>query len=126
MSSVIARKAWQAIPSLPSRLARLTRAVGWGVADQALSSVTNFAGDFRSLYAHQANLQVEQEIAQDFSVTVGLQYFGGRRMPLLIDVNLGAPIGFLADGRPVFSNANRPHHATTRPNTGSSSPYVRA
>ncbi len=30
-------------------------------------------------------------------------------MPLLIDVNLGAPIGFLADGRPVFSNANRPN-----------------
>lgn len=72
-------------------------------------SVTNFAGDFRSLYAHQANLQVEEEVAHDFSVTVGLQYYGGRRMPLLIDVNLGAPVGFLADGRPVFSNANRPN-----------------
>jgi hypothetical protein len=72
-------------------------------------SVTNFAQDFRSLYAHQANLQVEQEIARGFSITTGVQYYGGRRMPLLLDVNLGAPTGFLADGRPVFSNANRPN-----------------
>jgi hypothetical protein len=72
-------------------------------------SVTNFAGDFRSLSAHQANLQLERELAPDFSVTVGAQYYGGRRMPLLIDVNLGAPVSYLADGRPVFSNANRPN-----------------
>ena len=72
-------------------------------------SVTNFASDFRSLYAHQANLQVERELFHDLSVTVGTQYYGGRRLPLLLDVNLGAPIGVLADGRPLFSSANRPN-----------------
>lgn len=72
-------------------------------------SVTNFSSDFRSLYAHQANLQVERELASGFSVTTGIQYYGGRRLPLLIDVNLGAPVSYLADGRPVFSNSNRPN-----------------
>ena len=72
-------------------------------------SVTNFAADFRSLYAHQANLQVERELLSGFSLTTGVQYYGGRRMPLLIDTNLGLPVSFLADGRPVFSNANRPN-----------------
>src|SRR5215831_16729361 len=75
----------------------------------AKPSVTNFAHDFRSLYAHQANLQIEQEIARGFSITTGVQYYGGRRMPLLIDVNLGAPTGFLADGRPNFTNTVRPN-----------------
>jgi hypothetical protein len=37
------------------------------------------------------------KIARDFSVTVGLQYYGGRHVPLLIDIDL------------VFSNANRPN-----------------
>jgi len=51
-----------------------------------------------------------------------VQYYGGRHIPVLLDVNLGVPTGFLADGRPVFSSANRlnqfnqilqlPHDAT--------------
>src|SRR5262249_49614404 len=28
-------------------------------------------------------------------------------IPVLLDVNLGAPVGVLADGRPLFSSANR-------------------
>lgn len=73
------------------------------------TSVTNFAGDFRSLNAHQANMQVERELFKDVSVTVGVQYYGGRRLPILIDTNLGTPSRFLADGRPVFTGSVRPN-----------------
>ena len=74
-------------------------------------SITNFAGDFRSLYAHQANIQAERELFRDVSLTVGTQYYGGRRLPLLLDVNLGAPFSYLADGRPVFRSQDRPNTA---------------
>lgn len=71
-------------------------------------SVTAFASDFRTMYSYQSNIQVERELWRDLSVTVGLQYYGGRRMPLLVDQNLSAPQSFLADGRPVFAAARRP------------------
>jgi hypothetical protein len=63
-------------------------------------NVTGFAPDFQILYAHQANLQVERELSRNLSLN--LQYQGGRFGTLLRDINLGAPIRFLDDGRPVF------------------------
>jgi len=72
-------------------------------------SVTNFSGDYRSMYMHQANIQAEQEVGRNVSVNVGVQYYGGRRAPILIDTNLSGPIRFLADGRPVFNPAARPN-----------------
>ena len=75
------------------------------------TSVYGFSPDFRTQYAHQANVQVERELATNLSVTVGAQWYGGHDEPLLIDTNLGTPVGYLADGRPVFSNANRPNKA---------------
>ena len=71
-------------------------------------SVTNFSPDFKQLHTSQTNLQVERALGSDFSITAALQYYGGRHIPLLLDVNLGAPVRYLADGRPVFSGANRP------------------
>jgi len=72
-------------------------------------NVTGFSPNFKQMRMQQANLQLAQELASDWSVTVGIQYYGGRHIPVLLDSNLGAPIGRLADGRPVFSNANRPN-----------------
>jgi hypothetical protein len=74
-------------------------------------SVYGFAPDFKTQYAHQADLQVEQQITPNTSITVGSEVYLGRRAPVLIDVNLGPPVGTLADGRPRFSNANRPNSA---------------
>ncbi len=73
------------------------------------SSVYGFSPDFKTQYAHQANLQVERELTHNFSLTIGAQWYGGHREPLLIDTNLGNPSRLLADGRPVFPN--------TRPNS---------
>lgn len=72
-------------------------------------NVTTFESDFKNLHMLQGNLQAEREIARNLSVTVGLQYYGGRHIPVLLDRNLGAPIGHLADGRATYSNANRPN-----------------
>ena len=72
-------------------------------------SVTTFSPDYKQLHMLQGNVQAERAIGSDFSVTLGLQYYGGRHIPLLLDTNLGAPLSYLADGRPVFSNSNRPN-----------------
>lgn len=82
-----------------------------GNLSPAKPSVTNFSSDFRSLLAHQANLQVERELGRDVAVTAAVQYYGGRRMPVLLDTNLGVPTRYLADGRPVFSGSTRPDPA---------------
>jgi hypothetical protein len=72
-------------------------------------TVTTFERDFKGMRMHQANLQVDRAIGDDFSVTVGTQYYSGRHIPVLIDTNLGPPVGVLANGRPIFSNSNRPN-----------------
>ncbi len=71
-------------------------------------SVYGFSPSFKTQYAEQANVQVERELTRDVAVSVGVQWYGGHREPVLLDNNLGSPIRFLADGRPVFSSSNRP------------------
>jgi len=92
-----------AAPVYPNPLASPNPAFG------VKPSATVFAPDFATLYAHQANVQIERELYRDLSVTVAYQFFGAHRLPLLRDINLPAPTSFLADGRPVY--------AGTRPNT---------
>jgi hypothetical protein len=65
-------------------------------------SATVFAQDFLSMYAHQANLQIEREIVPDLSFTAGWLFYGAHRAPLTIDTNVGAPTGTLPDGRPIY------------------------
>lgn len=72
-------------------------------------NVYAFEPDFKNLHMLQGNVQVERELAKDLTMTAGVQYYGGRHIPVLFDSNLGAPISYLADGRPVFSNASRPN-----------------
>ena len=65
-------------------------------------SVTTFDSDFKLLRMQQGNVQVERVLGANLSVTAGLQYYGGRHIPVLLDTNPGAPVNYLADGRPVF------------------------
>jgi hypothetical protein len=57
------------------------------------------------MYANQANLQVERQITPDLSVnfqySMVLTRFGAYER----DVNLAAPTGALADGRPIYGGA---------------------
>jgi hypothetical protein len=71
-------------------------------------SVSTFAADFKTAWAHQANGQIQRELARDLSVTAGYQFYAGRALPLVVDVNVGPPVRTLADGRPVYDRTLRP------------------
>ena len=75
-----------------------------------LPSITAFDSNFRTMYGHNASLQVSRELARDLTVSVGYSFWGLRNGPYTHDINLPAPVSDLADGRPVYSGAaNRPN-----------------
>lgn len=74
-----------------------------------VSSVAGFDPNFKTFYAHQANLLVDQDLGANFAVEFGYQVYLGHRAPTFLDANLGRATGTLADGRPIFAGA--------RPNT---------
>jgi hypothetical protein len=57
------------------------------------------------MYAMHANVQVEQALTEDLSLTVGYIHSSGRHIPIYRNINRINPTGFLADGRPIFSSA---------------------
>src|SRR6185436_4216982 len=60
------------------------------------------SSDFQVARTKQANVQLEQAFGKDFTASVGFIYANGDNLPVVTDVNLGAPIRQLGDGRPVF------------------------
>jgi hypothetical protein len=75
---------------------------------QTPSNITAFAPGFHNMYQHQATLQIQRELGNSILVTVGTNFAALRHGLYSANVNLGAPVSYLADGRPVFG--------TTRPN----------
>lgn len=82
-------------------------------AGAQVSSVAGFDPNFKTLYAHQANLLINQDLGHDFGLEFGYQVYLGHRSPTFLDANLGAPTGTLADGRPVFGGP-RPNTAVNQ------------
>ncbi|MBP6002925.1 MAG: TonB-dependent receptor [Pyrinomonadaceae bacterium] len=76
-----------------------------------VQSIETIATDFENMYATHANIQVEQAITSDLSVTAGFIHSSGRHIPLYRNINRINPLTTLADGRPIFSNTI---NATTR------------
>ena len=75
-----------------------------------LPSITAFDPNFRTMYGHNASVQVSRELARDLTVSVGYSFWGLRNGPYTHDINLPNPVSELADGRPVYSGAaNRPN-----------------
>jgi hypothetical protein len=68
-------------------------------------NINAFAPGFHNTYQHQANLQLQREIARDVLVTVGYNFSAMRHGLYSQNINLGAPVRYLADGRPVFGGA---------------------
>ena len=56
------------------------------------------------MYAIHSNVQIEQAIANDLSITAGFIHSSGRHIPLYRSINRINPVGSLADGRPIYSN----------------------
>ncbi|MGH9943511.1 MAG: TonB-dependent receptor domain-containing protein [Pyrinomonadaceae bacterium] len=89
----------QGAPSFPNTLGSLP--AGAALPRQSVEAV---ADDFANLYAFHTNAQVEQALTGDLSVTVGLIYSKGTRLPIYRNINPINPVGQLADGRPIFSS----------------------
>ena len=73
-------------------------------------SITAFDQNFHNTYQHQANLQIQQELGDNFQLTIGYQFAALRHGLYYADTNLTATGTLLADGRPVFAGtAKRPN-----------------
>jgi hypothetical protein len=73
-----------------------------GTGTLAIQSPWAVSSDFVVARTKQANVQLEQAFGRDFTASVGFIYANGDNLPVVTDVNLGAPIRTLADGRPVY------------------------
>ncbi|MEK7409115.1 MAG: TonB-dependent receptor [Acidobacteriota bacterium] len=69
------------------------------------SSLTVIDPDFSWMYVHQAQLGVERELGRDFSLSLTWAFTKGTKIPLVQNINLAAPTGRLADGRPIYGSA---------------------
>lgn len=83
------------------------------LAGYALPLQNIFTIDPNRVDAHtfQNNVQVERGLGKLYSVSVGLIYSKGYNLPVVNNINLINPTGYLADGRPIFSTAT---NASTR------------
>ncbi|MFN7919683.1 MAG: carboxypeptidase regulatory-like domain-containing protein [Bryobacteraceae bacterium] len=86
-----------------------------------------FPSGYRVMYGHNANLQVEREVVRNLAVNLQYSFWGHRFAPYARDINIGNPVRFLADGRPVYGgSAGRPDARFRRIlliDTGSNSSY---
>ena len=67
-------------------------------------SIVTVAPDLETMYAMHSNVQVEQALTNDLSLTVGYVHSAGRHIPVYRNINPINPVRFLADGRGVFSS----------------------
>ncbi len=79
-----------------------------GVAPPKVS-IDAISPSFANLYSFNQNLQIEQELGKDFSVTAGYVHVRGNRIPVVRRTNLPPITGTLGDGRAIFGTAARPN-----------------
>lgn len=68
-------------------------------------SITATTPNFKNEYSLNGNLQLSQELGKNDALTIGYVMTNGRNVPYEYNMNLINPIGYLADGRPVYSSA---------------------
>ncbi len=90
-------------PAFPNRLG--------ATPNFTASSVETLSPDFVNMAVLHTNLQLEQALSQNYSVTLGVIRSRGNHIPVYRDINPINPISTLADGRPVYSTSV---NATTR------------
>ncbi len=95
-------------PAFPNTLGSLP--AGTTLPAQSPQAV---APDYQNLSAFHTNLQIEQALSNNFSVTLGYIHSRGSHIPVYRNINVINPTSTLADGRPVFASAV---NATTRRN----------
>jgi hypothetical protein len=70
-------------------------------------NINAFGPGYHTPYQHQANFQMQRELASDLSMTVGYNFAALRHGLYSDNINLGAPVSYLADGRPLYGGAGR-------------------
>lgn len=76
---------------------------------QTPPNITAFPSDFQVMYAHNASFQIERQLFDDMAINFQYSYWGHRFGSTSRDINLSAPTGTLADGRPIYrGSAGRP------------------
>ncbi len=74
-----------------------------GLSSQVVApSINAFAPGYRDTYQEQANLQIQRDLGWRTLITVGYNFAAQRHGLYAENINLGAPTGLLADGRPIF------------------------
>lgn len=86
-------------PAFPTILGNLPAGTALPV-----QSIETIATNFQNLRATHANVQFEQALTTDLSLTAGFIHSSGRDIPVYRNINRINPVGTLADGRPIFSN----------------------
>ncbi|MDQ3010896.1 MAG: TonB-dependent receptor, partial [Acidobacteriota bacterium] len=86
-------------PAFPNTLGNLP--AGTALPPQSPAAV---ALDYENLSAFHTNLQIEQALSANYSVTLGYIHSRGSHIPVHRNVNVINPTGTLADGRPIFSS----------------------
>ena len=88
-------------PAFPSNLGSLP--TGTVLPRQSIDTVSP---DFKNLYAIHTNIQVEQALTNDLSVTAGFIHSSGRHIPVYRNINCLPTSGTLADGRLIYGTRN--------------------
>jgi hypothetical protein len=85
-------------PAYPTNLASVP--AGFALPRQSITAVDT---NFKTQQAWLSNVQFERALASDLSVSVGYVNSTGRKLPVLVDVNMIATGTTLGDGRPIYS-----------------------
>ncbi len=85
-------------PEFPNRLGTLPQ------GSVLARDVDAVSPDFKTMYALHSNVQLEQALAEDLSVTVGYLRSIARHIPVYRNINCRPTGGTLADGRPVYGS----------------------
>jgi hypothetical protein len=68
-------------------------------------NINAFAPGYKNTYQIQSNIQIQRELPWNLVATIGYNYAAQRHGLYTQNINLGDPVSYLADGRPVFGPA---------------------
>ncbi|MBV8833931.1 MAG: TonB-dependent receptor, partial [Acidobacteriaceae bacterium] len=69
-------------------------------------SITTVTPNFKNAYTYNSSFQISQQLCNNDVLTVGFVTTEARNQGYLKNMNLINPIGYLGDGRPIFSSSN--------------------
>jgi len=77
-----------------------------GTLPRSSQNIYTITPNFKNGYAINTSVQITRQLFQNDALTVGYVNTQGRNLEYLRNINLINPIGFLADGRPIYGPAS--------------------